>query len=852
VTPLVPKPVSWILRARRSDTGRGSHPDLPAPEGGLLGTSLRRWAHRSCKPFRLDLIAVDSVCTLSIVVTPSAAPVQSLFDPRVVIFVGKGGVGKTTSAAAYALDRSREERVLLLSIDPAHSLGDLFPDVSSCGGDPREVDTGDRAGHGGRLAVETLDADEKTDAFRSRHAETIREIVRRGTFFEDKDIARVLQMSLPGMDEVMAFLRLAELLDLSGEGPSVAVTSSNDADVSEGALHIDRVVVDTAPTGHTLRFFDMPGRFTSWLDVLDRMLDKHRTMRAVFGTGAPDPLDAFLNEMYASADRVSEALQDPSMVRAAVVARAEPLVQAETERLLDALADRGIAVGAVILNARSEPVGEPLDLTFSEHGLESQDPSLETPLETSKKTEREVTRSPAGIPGPVLRGEVPGYGLPHESALTSQDARDRVAALKTAWTRLYELSDQGGTTAGTAVEVSGNEGTLRWTVENPAPLPEARVVMVAGKGGVGKTTIACATALRLAASVRRLSNAPEAGRRPSFDPSRRASDARLRVPPRVLLASTDPAHSLVDVFGVERSDAHLSSPTRVAPRLDVLEIDAASRFSLLRERYRDEVRAAFDDVGGRHVDLPFDRAVTESMLDLAPPGIDEVMGWVAVMEFVRRDEYHACVIDTAPTGHFRQLVDMPSRFAEWTRAIFRILRSHRDVLRMPTVTDRLVRLSKQTKRWRQMQANGQIQVVTVTRPEPVVQSETLRLAQYLRDRSLQVHSAVMNAVTPPADRTSAEQDLIDTFRSTLHGRSNDGTPDGETVDHEGTDHGASDHGASDHGASDHGASDHRANGDALDGMAPRRDRPVPVSLVYRHPGPRPTTSLSQLGRVLYT
>jgi len=846
VTPLVPKPVSWILRARRSDTRCGSHPDRPAPEGGPLGASRRRWAHRSCKPFRLDLIAVDSACTFSIVLTPSAALVQSLVDTRVVIFVGKGGVGKTTSAAAYALDRSREERVLLLSIDPAHSLGDLFPDVSSCGGDPREVDTGDRAGHGGRLAVETLDADEKTDAFRSRHAETIREIVRRGTFFEDKDIARVLQMSLPGMDEVMAFLRLAELLDLSGEDPSVAVASSDDADVPERAPDIDRVIVDTAPTGHTLRFFDMPGRFTSWLDVLDRMLDKHRTMRAVFGTGAPDPLDAFLNEMYASADRVSEALQDPSMVRAAVVARAEPLVQAETERLLDALADRGIAVGAVILNAHSEPVGEPLDLTFSEHGLESHDPSLETPLETpleiSKKTDREITRSPAGIPGPVLRGEVPGYGLPYEPALTSQDARDRVAALKTVWTRRYELSDQGGTTAGTAVEVSGNEGTLRWTVENPAPLPEAQVVLVAGKGGVGKTTIACATALRLAAPVRRLSNAPEAGRRPPFDPSRRAPDARLRVPPRVLLASTDPAHSLVDVFGVERSDAHPSSPTRVAPRLDVLEIDAASRFSQLRERYRDEVRAAFDDVGGRHVDLPFDRAVTESMLDLAPPGMDEVMGWVAVMEFVRRDEYHACVIDTAPTGHFRQLVDMPSRFAEWTRAIFRILRSHRDVLRMPTVTNRLVRLSKQTKRWRRMQANGEIQVVTVTRPEPVVQSETLRLAQYLRDRSLQVHSAVMNAVTPPADRTSAEQDLIDRFRSTLHGRSNDGTSDGETVDHEGTDHGASDHGASDHGA----------NGDALDGMAPRRDRPVPVSLVYRHPGPRPTTSLPQLGRVLYT
>lgn len=752
-----------------------------------------------------------------------------LLDARAVVFTGKGGVGKTTTAAAFALDRCREERVLLLSTDPAHSLGDLFPALPPNGGAPHVVGSGDLGGRSGGLAIETLDARQKTDDFRSRHGEMIQDIVRKGTFFGDEDIARVLQMSLPGMDEVMAFLRLAELLEVSESGSPDGLAPPDELEASgpgasgpgafDRAQDIDRVVVDTAPTGHTLRLVDMPGRFATWLDVLDGMLEKHRTMRAAFGGSGPDPMEAFLDDMYARVDRVSRGLQNASTIQAVVVTRAEPLVRAETERLLDALSGRGITVGAVILNGCSGPAAEIDDRTSHAGVTRTPGPSPES------------STVDASIPAPVHRGDVSAYLLPYDPALTSPDAGDRRSALENAWSRLREIPDSGAQPSGGDVELPQKETSPRWTVEAPAPLPEARVIMVAGKGGVGKTTIACATALRLASSVRGTSMRSMRGADDTVAgqrlPLRQAPAAEKQAQPRILLASTDPAHSLADVFSVERSDVDPSSPTQVAPGLDVLEIDAASRFSALRDRYRDEVRAAFHDVGGSHVDLPFDRAVTESMLDLAPPGIDEVMGWVAVMEFVRRDDYHACVIDTAPTGHFQQLVDMPERFAEWTRAMFQILRSHRDVLHLPTVTDRLVRLSKQTKRWRQMQANGQIQVVAVTRPEPVVQSETLRLAQYLQKQSMQIHCAVMNAVTPPDDRTSAEQDLIETFRSTLHATPDDRSPDNE--------------------ASNGGSSKDRTP----DGDSTRPGRPLPVPLVHRYPGPRPTASLTQLGRALY-
>jgi len=565
--------------------------------------------------------------------------------PRLLWVVGKGGVGKTTVASALALTLGPRHRTHLLSTDPAHSTGDVLGPASSL-----------------PISVEEINAADRTDTFRAVHGDVIGRIIERGTFFAEDEVSRLLESSFPGLDVVMAFLRLTDFL------PGCGDTSA------------DTVVIDTAPTGHLMRLLDMPGRFRTWLDVLDQMLEKHRYMRSVFGGGGRDEMDRFLADMYDRTERFESAVSDESLSRAVVVTRAELVVRRETQRLCSDLADRGLSLSMLIVN---------------------------------------------GGTGDSMRSLAPGVpciAVPRRSELRSPNTATRRRALYSFWDGARycaKVSDPA--------RVDAVERPRAIQVERPVALPSSRIIMVAGKGGVGKTTLAAATAL-------------EAARRGAS----------------VLLASTDPAHSLSDIFASGADDG-----------LDVgggsvrtMEIDAEARFEGLRDRYAAEVRRFFDEAGSNRVDLPYDRAVTEALMDLAPPGIDEVMGWLAIMEFVDDDTYHRCVIDTAPTGHFLQLLGMPEVFAEWIRAFFRILRAHRDVLHLPDLTDRLVRLSKQTKVWTRRQRNGDIQCVGIATPEPIVQAETARLVQQAAKAGAQMAFLAVNRVSPQADRGPAERDVL--------------------------------------------------------------------------------------------
>jgi len=565
--------------------------------------------------------------------------------PRLLWVVGKGGVGKTTVASALALTLGPRHRTHLLSTDPAHSTGDVLGPTSSL-----------------PISVEEINAADRTDTFRAVHGDVIGRIIERGTFFAEDEVSRLLESSFPGLDVVMAFLRLTDFLPGGG-------------DTAAGA-----VVIDTAPTGHLLRLLDTPGRFRTWLDVLDQMLEKHRFMRSVFGGGGRGEMDRFLDDMYDRADRFERAVCDDSLSRAVVVTRAEPVVRRETKRLRSDLADRGLSLSMLIVN---------------------------------------------GGTGDAMRNlasGVPCIAVPRRSELRSPNTATRRRALYAFWDGARycaEVSDPA--------MVSAVERPRAIQVERPVALPASRIIMVAGKGGVGKTTLATATAL-------------EAARRGAS----------------VLLASTDPAHSMSDIFGSGADDGlHVGGGS-----VHTMEIDAEARFEGLRDRYAVEVRRFFDEAGGNRVDLPYDRAVTEALMDLAPPGIDEVMGWLAVMEFVDDDTYHRCVIDTAPTGHFLQLLVMPQVFAEWIRAFFRILRAHRDVLHLPDLTDRLVRLSKQIKAWTRWQKHGEIQCVGIATPEPIVQAETSRLVQQAAKAGAHMAFLAVNRVSPQADRGPAERDVL--------------------------------------------------------------------------------------------
>src|SRR5690349_16313397 len=155
------------------------------------------------------------------------------------------------------------------------------------------------------------------------------------------------------------------------------------------------------------------------------------------------------------------------------------------------------------------------------------------------------------------------------------------------------------------------------------PLIWKQIVIFGGKGGVGKTTAAAAFALAL---------------------------ARAESNKKLLIFSTDPAHSLSDSFGEEigRSKTGVGG----APNLDAMEIDPGEWFDDLKQRYRswtDELFASL--TGSSRMEIKFDREAMRELVELTPPGIDEIAALGAISDVIDEVRYDTIVLDTAPTGH---------------------------------------------------------------------------------------------------------------------------------------------------------------------------------------------------------
>ena len=243
---------------------------------------------------------------------------------KLLLFGGKGGVGKTTLAAATGLHRARREpdrRVLVVSTDPAHSLSDSLDQAI---GD----DVTPAAGMPNLFAVE-IDARRGLRDFKRQHDDAMKTIVERGTYFDNEDIDEIFELDLPGVDEMAAVF---EVVDILGTG------------------HYDLVILDTAPTGHTLRLLAMPDVLKGWIHVGDLMLEKHRYMARTFARYRPDKTDAFLKRMSSDLTRVRTVLSDAESAEFVPVTIPESMSIEETARLLDSLARFHMRVRTVVVN----------------------------------------------------------------------------------------------------------------------------------------------------------------------------------------------------------------------------------------------------------------------------------------------------------------------------------------------------------------------------------------------------------------------------------------------------------------------------------------------------------------------
>ncbi|WP_435551019.1 ArsA family ATPase [Natrinema sp. CGMCC1.2065] len=257
-----------------------------------------------------------------------------------IFYGGKGGVGKTTCAAATALrlaDAGRD--TLVVSTDPAHSLSDSLE--TDLGPEPRELEAeaaGIDAASGSLWAVE-IDPDARKERYERLARALAADLRSAGIRLDDEEVGRLFAGGAPaGSDEIAALDLLVEYVD-DGEW--------------------DVVVFDTAPTGHTLRLFDTPEVMGLALETAEslrgqakRIGDAARTAvlgpMSMFGSGRDD--EESLESFRARLERARDLLTDPERTEFRVVLLPESMAIAESERLVATLREADVRVDRLVVN----------------------------------------------------------------------------------------------------------------------------------------------------------------------------------------------------------------------------------------------------------------------------------------------------------------------------------------------------------------------------------------------------------------------------------------------------------------------------------------------------------------------
>ncbi len=606
-------------------------------------------------------------------------PPPSTQAERWWFFTGKGGVGKTTCAAASSLALAeRGHRVLVASTDPAHSLGDALGQGLTAA--PTRV-----RGAGPLWAVE-LDADRALSRWVHARRDVLALAAERGTYLDQEDIEGFLALAFPGIDALFALLELMRWHD---------------------ALQPEHVVVDTAPTGHTLRLLQSPRVWRRIGEVIDQMQAKHRVMRqALGGAHRADQVDALIDELNGFSTQLTRLVTDPDRARFRWVTLAEPMSIDEMNDGLDALDGLGAPVEDVIVN-RVLPPGR------------SRCPHC---------------RARRSVEARALRRVAQGVAVPVRVIAEAAAEPRGWKALAAAGRQLHGRPRAPRLTAQPPGRGERSQEKVR-AGNGPAfiaSLPEGlRLLVWSGKGGVGKTSCAAASALAL---------------------------ARARPRHRVLLLSVDPAPSLGDALGMKVGDE--TTPVPGFENLWARELDADAVFAAQRARYQAAVDALFDGLrGASRLDAAYDRAILRDLIELAPPGLDELMGLFSMLDAIfpvgarsspaLEAAFDLVVLDTAPTGHTEKLLALPHAAAEWVRALLALLLKYRQLVGLGRLAEDLVLLSKQLRAFDALLRDPtRCRVVAVTRAGRLPREETLRWVRTLHALGVRGCDVLINAVTP--------------------------------------------------------------------------------------------------------
>jgi arsenite-transporting ATPase len=666
-----------------------------------------------------------------------------------ICFGGKGGVGKTTSAAATALYLAKnnpQKRILLASIDPAHSLMDSIKDAHIPD----------------NLNVWEINARDSLQRFIERHSNALKKIIERGTFLDETDISNLFSISLPGIDELMGMTELADLME----------TNTHDV-----------VILDTAPTGHTIKFLQIPQLIRRWTHVLDLMMEKHRYLSKLYlKRYQPDDADAFIGALTNSAEKIERILQNKSCEFVPVMLP-ESLSVNETLRFLAILEKHKILVNNIIIN-RIYPQGDCafcngqfllqkkyvdemnrysdrynfLTIPFYKDEVHGKEPLLRfahAMMESFHLNHELLTypsqnishagqqsafvqqntvqinefRSTTTLSPPLINGDLGGH-----SENIFQNKQLGVCGGKSPYAPTIDIENF-------SLPAPHNPKETKVKIKNifpdrtshfPVPKSSIEFTMFSGKGGVGKTTLASATALTLSA---------------------------LYPKKRILLFSTDPAHSLSDCLGVTIGDDGLL----LKKNLYVQEMNAEKEYQKLKRLYSEEIQELLDAFvkKGAAVNIVFEREIMESLMDITPPGIDEVMALTRIMDYMDNKNFDIFILDTAPTGHLMRFLEMPELALDWLKFFFNLFLKYKNAFHMPQLSAFLVDLSKKIKRLLALLRDAERSLfIPIAIPTEMAYEETKDLVEAVKRLNIPISRGISNMVHPAFEEYASDSKCL--------------------------------------------------------------------------------------------
>lgn len=589
---------------------------------------------------------------------------------HLVMFTGKGGVGKTTLSCGFARAWAKQfpgESVLLLSADPAHSLGDVLrlpvenvaitvPDLPN-------------------LQVQVLDAKVLLQNFKDRYGQALELLVERGSFVEGEDLTPAWDMSWPGLDELMSLLEIQRLLREEV---------------------VDRVVVDMAPTGHATKLLKLMDFLDNLLAALALFQQKHRTIRQTFsGRDITDEADDFLAQMEEELRLGRQLIQDATKTGCFVVTLAEQMSLAETRRLVEELDNISVPIAGFFVN-RLLPIRELSSPTVPEDFLSKSDQLLEQGLMVEKVLK-------------LAEGK-PIFAVP-------QWEKEPVGGV--AIDELFSAI-QSVTTS------SLNQTNIEHVIPKPASISPGfndfitegcRLIIVGGKGGVGKTTVSAGISWGMAS---------------------RHPHQQIRV------ISIDPAHSLGDAFDLKLGH----EPKQITENLSAQEVNSEITLDEFREAYLWELAEMMSGESGddnSSIKLAYSPQGWRQIVSQALPGMDEMLALISVIDLLETQEQDLIILDTAPTGHLLRFLEMPAAMSDWLAWIFKLWIKYQNVLgrtdfmsRLRSLRQRVVLAQKKLKDPKHTTFIG------VIRAESAILAEQLRLSEELRKMGVSQRYLVHN------------------------------------------------------------------------------------------------------------